>query len=363
MAREDRIQEFEEELKKTKYNKKTQHHIGLVKAKIAKLKEEIELKKKGKGKTSGYVLKKSGDVTVVLVGFPSVGKSTLLNAITNAESKVAAYEFTTLSVVPGLLDYKHAKIQIFDVPGMVKGAAKGTGRGKEVLAAIRTADLIIMVVDINQLKHKKILENELYESGIRLNLKKPFVKINKISKGGISVASTVPLDVKKETFKAILNEFGMVNANVLVRSKINTDELIDVIEGNKRYMPGFLLINKVDTVSKEILDEVKAKYPDATYVSALEGINLDKLKDTIYSKLSLTSIFLKEPGKDADMDEPLIMREEDTLRDLCHKLHKDFEKRFRFARVWGKSARYDGQKITNLKHIIVNNDIVELHIM
>ena len=362
MAREDRIQEFEEELKKTKYNKKTQHHIGLVKAKIAKLKEEIEQKKKGKGKTSGYVLKKSGDVTVVLVGFPSVGKSTLLNAITNAESKVAAYEFTTLTVVPGLLNYKHAKIQIFDVPGIVKGAAEGTGRGKEVLAAIRSADLIIMVVDINQLKHKNILEDELYESGIRLNKDKPFVKIKKISKGGISVASTVPLDISKETVKAILNEFGTVNANVLVRSVINEDELIDVIEGNKTYMPGFLLINKVDSVSKEVLDEVKSKYPDATYVSALEGINLDKLKDTIYSKLRLTSIFLKEPGKDADMDEPLIMREKDSLQTLCHKLHKDFEKRFRFARIWGKSARYDGQKITNLKHEIQNNDIVELHI-
>ena len=77
MGREDRIKEFEEEVSKTKYNKKTQHHIGLVKAKIAKLKEEIEQKKKGKGKSDGYVIRKSGDATVAMVGFPSVGKSTL----------------------------------------------------------------------------------------------------------------------------------------------------------------------------------------------------------------------------------------------------------------------------------------------
>ncbi len=361
MSRQDRIKEFEEELRTTKYNKKTQHHIGLVKAKIAKLKEEIETKKKGKGKTSGYVLKKSGDATVVLVGFPSVGKSTLLNAITNAESKVAAYEFTTLEVIPGLLNYKHAKIQIFDVPGIVKGAAAGTGRGKEVLAAIRSADLIIMVIDINQLKHKEILEKELYGSGIRLNQEKPYVKIKKVSKGGVSVSSTVPLDVKKETFKAIINEFGIVNANVLIRSRINEDQIIDIIEGNKKYMPGFLLVNKLDSVSKEYIQKVKKKYPDAVYVSAQEGINLNELKEKIHSKLQLIRIYLKQPGKPADMEEPLIMRQGDTLKELCDKLHRDFIKRFRFARVWG-SVKYDGQKLTKLTHKLKDKDVVELHL-
>src|SRR6056300_1749554 len=151
MSRQERIEEFEEELRKTKYNKKTQHHIGLVKAKIAKLKEEIVQKKKGKGVTSGYVLKKSGDATVCMVGFPSVGKSTLLNAITNAESKVAAYEFTTLDVIPGLLEHNSAKTQIFDVPGIVEGASDATVRGKGVLSSLRTADFILMIVDINKL--------------------------------------------------------------------------------------------------------------------------------------------------------------------------------------------------------------------
>ena len=74
MSREEKIKDLEDELKKTKYNKKTQHHIGLIKAKIAKLKEEIATKKKGKGKTDGYVLKKTGDATAVFVGFPSVGR-------------------------------------------------------------------------------------------------------------------------------------------------------------------------------------------------------------------------------------------------------------------------------------------------
>ena len=126
----EQIKEFEEELKKTKYNKKTQHHIGLVKAKIAKLRERQESRGKGGKKGEGYSVRRSGDATVLLLGFPSAGKSTLLNALTNAESETGAYAFTTLTVIPGTLEYKHAKIQVLDVPGIVKGASDGTGRGK-----------------------------------------------------------------------------------------------------------------------------------------------------------------------------------------------------------------------------------------
>ncbi|MBT3721279.1 GTP-binding protein [archaeon] len=362
MAREDKIKDFEEELKKTKYNKRTQHHIGLVKAKIAKLKEEIIQKGKGKGKSDGYVLRKSGDATVVLVGFPSVGKSTLLNQLTNAESKVAAYEFTTLTVVPGLMEHNMAKIQIFDVPGIVEGAADGTGRGREVLAAIRTADMLAVMLDINQLHHHDILMEELYEADFRVNKKRPDVRIKKKSKGGISISSTVPLEVKKETLIAILKEFKYNNADVLIRTKIDTDELIDVITGDKKYIYAMLIINKIDSVSKEKLEEVKKRFPEAVYVSAGEGTNLEELKQKIYDNLHMIRIYLKEPGKEADMTEPLILREGDTLQRLCEKLHKDFVKKFKFCRAWGKSARYDGQKLTNMQHIVKDEDIIELHI-
>lgn len=363
MSRTEKIEEFEKELQKTKYNKRTQHHIGLVKAKIAKLKEEISQKKKGKGKSEGYVLKKSGDATVALVGFPSVGKSTLLNKITNAESKVAAYDFTTLTVIPGLLEHNRAKIQIFDVPGIVEGAADGTGRGREVLAAIRTADMIMIMLDANRIHHYEILKKELYEADFRINQKKPYIKITKTPKGGISINSTVKLDVSKETLVDILKEFKINNADILIRSKITDDELIDCITGNKKYIYAMLVINKIDVISDEKLQEIKKKYPEAVFISADKGQNLEELKDEIYNSLHLLRVFLKEPGKEPDLNEPLIMRTGDTIQDLCEKLHKDFLKKFKFCRIWGKSARYNGQKLTNLKHVLEEEDIIELHII
>ncbi len=105
------ISELEKELSGTKYNKATQGHFAVVKAKIAMLKEKESARQRGAGKTDGFTVRKSGDATVILVGFPSVGKSTLLNVLTNASSQVAAYAFTTLTCIPGLMEYKGAKFK------------------------------------------------------------------------------------------------------------------------------------------------------------------------------------------------------------------------------------------------------------
>ena len=123
---EEQIKALEDEIFNTQKNKATEHHIGKLKAKIAKLKAQQELQKiKGGGQGRRYYIKKSGDATVALVGFPSVGKSSLLNYLTDSKSEVAAYHFTTLEVIPGVMEHKNAKIQILDMPGIIKGAAKG----------------------------------------------------------------------------------------------------------------------------------------------------------------------------------------------------------------------------------------------
>jgi hypothetical protein len=199
----ERIKELEEELKKTKYNKATQHHIGLVKAKIAILKEKQagRVAQKTGRSAHGYAVRKSGDATVLLLGFPSAGKSTLLNALTGAHSDVGRYAFTTVGVIPGIMEYKQAKIQILDVPGIVSGAASGRGRGKEVLAVIRTADLVVIVIDVNHPEHYPAILKEIWESGIRINKVKPEVYIKKKVRGGIHIGKTVPLDIDDETLK------------------------------------------------------------------------------------------------------------------------------------------------------------------
>ncbi|MBS3136457.1 GTP-binding protein [Candidatus Woesearchaeota archaeon] len=355
----DRIRELEKEIENTKYNKRTQSHIGLVKAKIAMLREKQVSRKKGSGKTYGYTTKRSGDASAIIVGFPSAGKSTLLNKLTNANSKTAAYEFTTLTCIPGMMDYNGARIQILDVPGIVEGAASGKGRGKEVLSVAINADLVLLLIDVFHTEHYPVLMKEVRDSYIRMNEERPDIRIKATIKGGISIGSTVRLtNIDEETIKAILHEFRITNADVLIRSDINADQLIDSIEGNRKYIPGIVAINKIDIADEGTLRKAKA-IPHDILISCEKGTNMDGLKEIIYRKLRFMKVYCKQQSRKADMDTPLIMREGSTLQDMCDRLHRDFVKRFRFARVWG-SSKFAGQVIRNLKHEIKDKDIVEL---
>ena len=362
VANSAKIKELEDRISTTKYNKKTQHAIGLYKAQIAKLKEKQESRSKSGPKFEGYQVSKSGDATVILVGFPSVGKSTLLNSLTGAESEVGAYEFTTLSVVPGMMEYKCAKIQILDVPGIVRGAASGKGRGREVLSCIQNADLILMVLDVFNPQYLKVIEKEIRDSHVRVNEDRPDVKIVKTGKGGIHVGATLKLThLTEETTKAICKEMRIVNADVIIRDDITVDQLIDIIENNKIYMPAIRVLNKIDMVSEKKLKELNAKLNIDVDISADKKINIDSLKEKIFNDLNLIRIYTKEINKKPDMTEPMIVKHGMTIREFCAKLHKDFVNKFRFVRVWGKSAKFPGQKL-HLNHVLRDDDIVEIHI-
>ena len=231
MSIEEKIKAIEEEIQKTPYNKATSHHISKLKAKISKLKEEQIKRSSGGSKGEGFHIKKSGDATAVLVGFPSVGKSTLLNELTNAESKVGAYQFTTLEIIPGVMEYNNAQIQIFDIPGIITGAAGGKGRGKEILSVARTADLIIVVLDTLNPQHLNVILKELDNVGVRPNQTKPDVRIKKTRKGGVNVSTTVPLTyLDEKTIRSIINEYGIHNADVLFRDDVTIDQFIMLLK-------------------------------------------------------------------------------------------------------------------------------------
>ncbi len=358
----EKIRELEDSMAKAKYNKRTEHWFGLIKSQIATLREKIEKRMGKKGAGKGWSVKKTGNATVILVGFPSVGKSTLLNALTGTQSKTAAYEFTTLDCIPGTLNYKHAKIQILDVPGVIEGAAMGRGRGKEVLATARTSDLVLFVIDATHPEHYPLLRKEIFDVGVRVDEKKPDVKIIKKPKGGLSISTTVNLDLERETLRLILKEFKMINADVVIRDNVTIDQFIDSIEGNRAYNKALICITKEDLIDETQKKRILEDMPQAVFVSAEKNKGIGELKEEIYKKLDFAKIYLKEVNKKPDMDVPLVLKQPVTVKTVCQHIHRDFIKKFRFARIWGSSAKFPGQQIRNLDKELKDETIVEVHV-
>ena len=137
---------------------------------------------------------------------------------------------------------------------------------------------------------------------------------------------------------------------------------IDVIREDTVYPKSLTILTKIDLVSEEKLENLKKRIKPDICISAEKGIGIEELKEAIYSKMKFVRIFLKEQNKKADMEEPLMMFKGCTVKDVCLKLHKDFVNKFKFVRVWGSSAKFDGQKFKKMDKKLADKDIIEIRI-
>ncbi|MCS7092669.1 MAG: GTP-binding protein [Patescibacteria group bacterium] len=340
----EQIQALEEEIRKTPYHKGTEQHIGLLRAKIARLKDkQIEELSRKSGGGGGYAVKKQGDATVVLIGPPSVGKSTLLNALTNAKSKVAPYAFTTVTVIPGMMKHKDAYIQILDVPGLIEGAEEGKGRGREVLSVARGCDMAIIISDAKNEKSYESISNALHKNGIRLNQKPPDVLIDKKMNGGVNIKSNFRLSISKDVICQFANEFGIKNADIVINEVINLDRLIDAFSPNRVYMPAIYVLNKVDIMPPS--QEIVRKY-DPVPISAENKLNLDILRDKIWDTLNFARVYLVKPDCEPNFDQQLILKKGSALQDVLNKLGSEFKATKTSAKIWGSGAKFGGQEVS-----------------
>ena len=358
----EKIKKIEDDIHRTQVNKKTEHHIGLLRGKLAKLRhEQEEQQARRSGSAIGFDVKKSGDATVVLIGLPSVGKSTLLNRLTNAKSKVAAYEFTTLDVVPGVMDYKGARIQVLDLPGIIQGASSGRGLGKRVLAVARNADLVLFIIDVFNPEARILLEKELRSTGIRVDTEPPNVVIEPTSTGGIAVTSTVKLTkITEQLVKEMLRVYEYNSARVVIREDIDAEQLIDVLLGSRVYAPSLTIMNKMDLVNAGFTNELMSKMPYKFVPISAEGdINIAALKEEIYKKLDFVRIYLRRRTGETDFEEPMIIRNGSSVLEVCNKVHRNIKDEFRYALIWGKSVKFGGQRV-GINHMLMDEDILTL---
>lgn len=357
----EKIAEIEREIARTQKNKATEYHLGLLKAKLARYRNQLlEGSKTSKKEGDGFDVMKSGHARAVLIGFPSVGKSTLLSTVTSTASEAASYEFTTLTCIPGVINYKGAEIQLLDLPGIIEGAAQGKGRGRQVIAVARTADLVIIMLDATKSEvHRPLLEKELESVGIRLNKKKPDIYFKEKKAGGVAFNSTCPLTkLDEKLVQMILHEYKIFNAEVLIREDVGPDELIDVIVKNRVYLPCLYVYNKIDQISLEEVDKL-ARQPHSVVVSCNMKLNLDYLKERIWQALNLIMVYTKKPGRPPDFDDGIILRRNANVEHVCHSIHRSIASIFKYALVWGTSTKYSPQRV-GLTHVMAHEDVIQI---
>ena len=249
------------------------------------------------------------------------------------------------------------KIQMLDLPGIIEGAASGKGRGREVIAVARSADLILMVLDAareynNQ--HRDILTAELETMGIRLNRNAPDIYFRKKATGGVKFNATCQLtklgDNPADTVTRILGGYRIHNAEVLMREDCTVDDIIDVIEGNRKYVKCLYVYNKIDTLSIEEVDYL-ARLPDSVVISIYMNLNIDYLLQKMWQYMGLVRIYTKRRAQAPDLNQPIVLsgqRHGLTVEAACKAISREFLPIFNFALVWGRSTRFNPQVINLL---------------
>jgi hypothetical protein len=154
----------------------------------------------------------------------------------------------------------------------------------------------------------------------------------------------------------------MMSADVVIRSDIDIDQFIDCIEGNRKYVPGIVCVSKADLLDATGQRQLHELLPNPVFVSAEKGEGLDELKEDIFNSLNFVRVFLKEVNKKPDLDEPMILTRPATIKAVCEHIHRDFVRKFKYARVWGKGAKFPGQMFRNVDKELEDGDIVEVHI-
>lgn len=366
-----RIKDIELEISRTQRNKATMSHLCKLKASLAKLRTQLLEPPKGSGggPGEGFAVSRNGHARVALIGFPSVGKSSLLGHLTGTSSEVAAYEFTTLTCIPGNIEYKGTKIQMLDLPGIIEGAAHGKGRGREVIAVAKSSDVVVMVLDAakeeGSNRHREILEKELETVGLRLNQAPPDISIDKKMTGGVKVAHTVPLTKlgidPEKTIYQVLHEYKMHNAQIVVREDITIDQLIDVVEGNRKYVRCLYVYNKIDQITMEDVDRL-ARKENSTVISVHHNLGMERFLATLWDYLGLVRVYSKRPGAPPDLEEPIVLtagRHGFTVEAVCKQVHRSLRDLFKVAIVWGRSTKHNPMHC-GLKHKLCDEDVIQI---
>lgn len=290
-------------------HKGTEKLQAMYKTKIAKMRNAAQKKSATAKHGPTHGIKRSGAGQVILVGAPNVGKSSLIQALTNAAPAVSSSPFTTHNASPGMMKYENIQIQLVDTPPI-------TSDYMEVWLAdlLKTSDALLFIVDLDALDPAE----GMFSVMEKLNEKRIFC---------------IPHDGEP-------------------------------INGPEFHKKTLMIANKSDSAKAgEAIEEIKEFLEvdlDIINVSTTGGAGLDELRRRVFDMLQVIRVYSKVPGKKPEMDDPFTLKKGATVMGMARTVHKDFSEKLQFARIWN-ATQYQGQRV-NRNHVLEDEDIIELHL-
>ncbi len=367
---EERLRLMGEFLSLVPKHKGTERLCSQVKRQMSQLRQEIERRKREAKRGGGpsFFVEKAGGAQVAVVGPTNVGRSSLLRAVTNAQVEVAPYPFSTRVPTPGMLPYQDIQLQLVEVPPIVEGSSEGRAEGFQNLSMARNADGIIIMVDLTDdpAGNYLMVAQELENSRILTTKPQGEVEIQRRGHGrDIQFVWEGELEgCTKEEVVGLLMEYKIRSALVRIRGRVTIDVVEDSIFGNAVYRPTIVVANKADVGGDEAtLEQLRqaARPLEVLVVSAERTPDLGELLGSrLFGLLGIARIYTKEPGKEPAV-EPIVARRGITVGELAKMIHSDFYERFRYARLWGPSAKFPNERV-GLDRELEDGTIIQLHV-
>jgi ribosome-interacting GTPase 1 len=307
----EKIELLEEMMSKIPKHKGTDHLRADLRRKLSKMKVSSQQSKKGVSRQgSVYNIGKEGAGQIVVVGAPNVGKSSLVASQTNANPEVSLAPYSTWGPTPGMMAIENIQVQLIDTPPLNPDHVEA-----DMFNLIRKCDLILVMVDLH----------------------------------------ADPVEQLEESMA------------LLAGQRVAPDHLPDLYQDEVRrffYKPCLVLANKCDDESDDEVYEIFRELLEGDCpmmpISVATGRNIDAMKQEIVSILGIMRVYSQAPGEKAKFNLPFVLPIGSTVEEFAGKVHQDFAENMKSARVWGKSAAFEGQTVSR-EHILQDGDIVELN--
>lgn len=364
---EEKIQALEDFLSSVPKHKGTANLRLWATRRLAELRDELELRRRKKaGRGISFFIEKEGAAQVVVIGLPNSGKSLLVKQLTGAKTVVADYPYSTKIPVPGMLRYEDIYFQLVDTPPIgVQG-----GVTNRVIGLVRNSDAVLIVLDNerNTVEDYMVINKLLDEAGIMLNKPRGRVVIERERSGKTGIRVTLMGRLEGTTIdevRKLLESYRIYNAHVKIYGVADLDDVERAIFENKVYKPSIIVINKAEINTKKARSEAYQLHDinrDIPIIVGSAKLNkgFEKLGEILFNSLELIRIYTKQPNGDIS-EKPLVLKKGATVYDVAKSIHKDFVEKFLYAKIWGPSAKYPGERV-GLDHQVMDKDIVEIHI-